>query len=84
MRKKLIIGILLSILIIGGFFAFENYSFNNYLMIQMGTNMNIPINQKAPVKSEGAIEISAAVDTVWQILTQIEDWPNWQKNVAES
>jgi len=46
--------------------------------------MNIPINQKAPVKSEGEIEISASIDTVWQILTQIDDWSKWQKNVTES
>lgn len=84
-KKRLILtGTLLLVLLIAGFSAFENYSFNNYLTTQMGKNMNIPINQKAPVKSEGTIEIKAPIDTVWQVLTKIEDWPEWQKNVTES
>ena len=46
--------------------------------------MNIPVNQNAPVKSEGVITISAPIDAVWRVLTQIGDWPTWQKEVSEA
>ena len=46
--------------------------------------MNIPINQDAPVKSHGEIVIEASTDKVWQILTKINDWPSWQSEVTES
>jgi len=46
--------------------------------------MNIPINPKAPVKSKSQIEINAPVDSVWNILTDIHKWTNWQKAVSET
>lgn len=46
--------------------------------------MNIPVNENAPVKSEGAIEIAAPTELVWQVLTGINDWPTWQRDVTES
>lgn len=46
--------------------------------------MNIPINIDAPVKSQSEIIIYAPTEKVWQILTKINDWPEWQKEVTES
>lgn len=46
--------------------------------------MNIPVNADAPVKSIGQIEIDAPMDTVWQVLTTIEKWPEWQENVTQA
>lgn len=46
--------------------------------------MNIPINQDAPVKSHSEIVINAPTEKVWQILTTINDWPQWQAEVTES
>lgn len=46
--------------------------------------MNIPINHNAPVKSHSEIIIDAPIEKVWQILTNITDWPTWQKEVTES
>ncbi|GJM27725.1 MAG: hypothetical protein DHS20C17_03600 [Cyclobacteriaceae bacterium] len=46
--------------------------------------MNIPINQDAPVKSHSEIVINAPTEKVWNILTTINDWPNWQTEVTES
>ena len=46
--------------------------------------MNIPINHKAPVKSQSEIIIEAPTEKVWHILTNINDWPAWQEEVTES
>ncbi|WP_339916785.1 SRPBCC family protein [Yeosuana marina] len=46
--------------------------------------MNISVNENAPVKSTGKIEIHAPIDKVWQILTSINDWPSWQSEVTQS
>lgn len=50
----------------------------------MKDNMNIPINNNAPVKSTNQIEIDAPVDAVWKTLTDIKDWSKWQKAVTET
>jgi uncharacterized membrane protein len=49
-----------------------------------GASLNIPVNEDAPVRSEGVIEISAPTEAVWGILTQIEGWPTWQSEVTSS
>ena len=46
--------------------------------------MNIQINHDAPVKSQSEISIDAPTEKVWQILTNIKDWPAWQKEVTQS
>lgn len=46
--------------------------------------MNIPINENAPVKSRNQIEVQAPVETVWNTLTDIKNWPKWQKAVTET
>lgn len=46
--------------------------------------MRIPINEKAPVKSKNQTDIFAPIDTVWQILTDIKHWPQWQKAVTST
>lgn len=43
--------------------------------------MNIPINPNAPVKSLQEISIDAPVSIVWDLLTRITEWPDWQKSV---
>lgn len=46
--------------------------------------MNIPIDKKAPVHTRSYIEIEAPIDTVWNKLTNIPDWPSWQKAVTKT
>jgi len=46
--------------------------------------MNIPINEIAPVKSKNQIEIRSSIETVWKILTDIRNWPKWQKAVTKT
>ena len=41
------------------------------------------INQNAPVKCSKSIVINATVQHVWQILTGINAWSNWQKEISK-
>lgn len=43
---------------------------------------NKPINTNAPVVEENNIWINATPQQVWMVLTQINQWPNWQKEVT--
>lgn len=87
MKKKIIYILLLTIIVLVSFFIFESIQFKNYTSSQK-TNapdeMNIPINKDAPVTSQSEIIIDAPTEKVWQILTNINDWPSWQKEVTES
>lgn len=66
-------------------FYYESYSFNQYIEnANQNGNMNIPVNENAPVKSRNQIEIQAPIDTVWYILTDIKNWTKWQKAVTET
>lgn len=46
--------------------------------------MKKPINEKAPVKARNQIEINAPINSVWNILTEIDNWANWQKAVTKT
>lgn len=83
--KKMLYIILTLVFITIVYFYYERYTFSNYIdnTIQKD-NMNIPINENAPVKSRNQIEIGAPIETVWKILTDIMDWPKWQKAVSET
>ena len=83
---KKILYILLAIVVITIFyFYYESYSFNQYIEnSNQINNMNIPINENAPVKSRNQIEIQAPIDTVWHTLTDIKNWNKWQKAVTET
>jgi uncharacterized membrane protein len=83
MKRTLYI-LLTLLLIIVLFSAYEKYIFNNFINNPIKGNMNIPINNNAPVKSRNQIEIEAPIDTVWKILTDIKNWTKWQKAVSET
>ena len=39
------------------------------------------INQRAPVVVHEQVQVAADVQTVWDVLTDIERWPTWNKAV---
>ena len=43
----------------------------------------IEANQKAPVVEVAAGCIKAPVETVWRILSDLENWPSWNKSVSK-
>jgi hypothetical protein len=44
----------------------------------------IKINKNAPVISSGTIEIEVEPENVWEILSNIEEWPRWNKDVKNA
>ena len=46
--------------------------------------MNVEVNQKAPAYSESQILIHAPIENVYQLLSTINAWPNWQSQVTDA
>jgi len=44
----------------------------------------VSINEDAPVVAKVQIEIEADIDTVWNIMANIEAWPNWNPDVKDA
>lgn len=42
------------------------------------------INNHAPVKCSKTIVIDASIEKVWSVMTDINNWPNWQKDISKS
>jgi hypothetical protein len=42
------------------------------------------INSKAPAIARHEIMINASSETIWKLLTDINNWTNWNPNVSES
>ncbi|MDY0104448.1 MAG: SRPBCC family protein [Lentimicrobium sp.] len=82
--RKIIYFTLILLAIVAAFFAFETADFRHYISLSNHSDMKIPINERAPVKSIHQMEIDAPIDTVWNILTDIRNWPEWQKAVTET
>ncbi|MBD2231720.1 SRPBCC domain-containing protein [Phormidium tenue] len=40
------------------------------------------INPNAPVSARHQITINAPIETVWQLLTDIDQWPTWNSNIS--
>ena len=42
------------------------------------------VNEEAPVVSAGEVEIAAAPQVVWDVLTAIDRWPSWNPQVKSA
>ena len=51
---------------------------------QAQTSSNMQINQNAPVKQNNAIFIQASPEKVWEVLTNINNWPNWNTKISRA
>lgn len=47
------------------------------------TQANMTINQDAPVVQKNAILINVKPEVVWQVLTNIESWEDWNKRIIK-
>lgn len=43
----------------------------------------VSVNEEAPVLAKVEIEIEADLDSVWNIMADIESWPNWNPDVKD-
>jgi len=43
----------------------------------------VKVNEDAPVLAKVEIEIEADLDTVWNIMADIQSWPNWNPDVKD-
>ena len=41
-------------------------------------------NSNAPIISRHEITISAPLETVWRVLTQIDSWSDWNPDIAKA
>jgi hypothetical protein len=44
--------------------------------------IQIEINENAPASASGEIEVAASPEIIWDIMTDIDNWPNWNKDVS--
>jgi uncharacterized membrane protein len=44
----------------------------------------VDADRKAPVFSEGRIEIAASAEGLWDLMADIERWPSWNPDVREA
>jgi hypothetical protein len=42
------------------------------------------VDRGAPVLAHHGIDISAALERVWHLHTEVDRWPQWQKEVREA
>ncbi|MDX5446831.1 MAG: SRPBCC family protein [Bacteroidota bacterium] len=86
--KKWVISIVVgTILFLVFLYYYEDRKFSAYIQQNLGhhsSEMNLSVNQEAPVVSNGKILIDAPVETVWTILSTIDEWPSWQSEVTEA
>ena len=48
--------------------------------------MSVPtgIDSDAPIRTRHEIDINAPLDTVWQLHTDVNNWPAWQTEITEA
>lgn len=42
------------------------------------------IEQSAPVSYSQSIEINASIQTIWKIMSDIENWPSWNEDIKSA
>lgn len=82
--KKFALIILGLVFLFGFALIVSHFQFKQYARQQSEGIMNVPLNQSAPVLANQSIDIAAPVEIVWEVLSNIEEWPNWQDPVTKS
>jgi uncharacterized protein YndB with AHSA1/START domain len=44
----------------------------------------VKVNESAPAVASAQVEVDAGPETVWEVLTSIDDWPSWNPNVRSA
>jgi uncharacterized protein YndB with AHSA1/START domain len=82
--KKFALIILGLVFLLGLALIVSHFQFKKYAQQQSEGIMNVPVNQSAPVLANQSIDIAAPIEIVWEVLSKIEEWPNWQDPVTKS
>jgi len=45
--------------------------------------VQVEINEKAPAVGSAEALVKASIETVWDVLSDFESWPNWNKSVSK-
>ncbi len=62
----------------------SHFQFKNYAQQQSDGIMKVSVNRSAPILVNQSIDIAAPVQVVWEVLSGIEEWPDWQEPVTKS
>jgi hypothetical protein len=46
------------------------------------TVSGMDIDRQAPAIAAGEVQIAAPVDTVWQVISDVRNWPTWNSDIA--
>lgn len=85
MRIKRFALIILGIIFLFGLaLVVSHFQFAYYTQRQSDGIMKVHVNQSAPVLEKQTIDIAAPVQVVWEVLSGIEEWPDWQEPVTKS
>jgi uncharacterized protein YndB with AHSA1/START domain len=44
----------------------------------------VKVNESAPAVASAQVEVDAGPETVWEVLTSIDDWPSWNPDVRSA
>ncbi|MGK9476321.1 SRPBCC family protein [Melioribacter sp. OK-6-Me] len=78
----IILVVIVAVLVV--YYFSESNKFNKYISYNYTDNFKIPANKKASVYANAQIKIGSKIDNVWNLLTNIERWVDWQKNVSSA
>jgi len=85
MSIKKIAQIILGLVIMFGLsLIVSHFQFKKYAQQQSDGIMKVPVNRSAPVLVNQSIDIAAPIEVVWEVLSGIEEWPDWQEPVTKS
>ena len=54
------------------------------ITVKAQNNVNMEINKNATVKQVKEIQINASPEKIWEVLTGINEWKNWNSDITKS
>lgn len=83
---KIFILILIFLLIAFGILVYfrAEFAFNKYLENPITGTHHISVNPNAPVTAQNELLIDATPSRIWEVLSEINQWPSWQSEVTEA
>jgi len=61
-----------------------SYTFPFFISLAFQEIIVMKINEKAPVIASGEIEVAADANTIWEMMTSIDHWQEWNADVLSA